>query len=413
MNSISSSAKVQPEKRASRKADEVLAWLLACNFALAILTLWIQAFWPVALFEIGSFAIAFAVLLSSGEKPHRLSARFPLFVLGWVILWGCLQLIAGWSSVRFETINSIWKWLCWFAVYYSGMSIFTNGRILERFRLGMVWFGFAVALEAILQAFLSPDKIFGIFPAAYQLYVMGPILYHTHFAVFVEAILPASLVFAFTKAKDFYVFLGISAVLLTAMVVSASRGGLVIAFIEVAAVFLLLRPWKKNQVKRAGTIMLAFAGIILVLLLIVGLNTITERFRTEAMVPGRLQFALSSLAMVRARPFTGFGLGCWPAVYPAFATFDPGAFVNQAHSDWLQWIAEGGIPTGIAMVALFVWFIRPAWKSIWAIGGIAIFVHAAFDYPFSRPAIGALPFLVLAMAVACVEEWDAKQRRSA
>ncbi|HZU09862.1 MAG TPA: hypothetical protein VFA02_08150, partial [Pseudacidobacterium sp.] len=117
--------------------------------------------------------------------------------------------------------------------------------------------------------------------------------------------------------------------------------------------------------------------------------------------------------MVKARPFTGFGLGCWPAVYPAFATFDPGAFVNQAHSDWLQWIAEGGIPTGIAMVALFVWFIRPAWKSIWAIGGIAIFVHAAFDYPFSRPAIGALPFLVLAMAVAWVEEWDAKQRRSA
>src|SRR5579884_368370 len=93
MNSIPS-VKVQPEKRASRKADEVLAWLLDFNFALAILSLWIQAFWPVALFEIGSFAIAFAVLLSSGEKPHRLSARFPLFVLGWVILWGCLQLIA-------------------------------------------------------------------------------------------------------------------------------------------------------------------------------------------------------------------------------------------------------------------------------------------------------------------------------
>jgi hypothetical protein len=29
-------------------------------------------------------------------------------------------------------------------------------------------------------------------------------------------------------------------------------------------------------------------------------------------------------------------------VYPAFATFDPGVIVNQAHSDWLQWTAEGG-----------------------------------------------------------------------
>ena len=31
---------------------------------------------------------------------------------------------------------------------------------------------------------------------------------------------------------------------------------------------------------------------------------------------------------------------------------------------------------------------------------IAILVHAAFDYPFSRPAVGAWPILILSMAVA-------------
>ena len=91
-------------------------------------------------------------------------------------------------------------------------------------------------------------------------------------------------------------------------------------------------------------------------------------------------------------------MGCWPAAYPAFATFDPGAMVNQAHTDWLQWTAEGGLPVGIAMLSLALWAIRPAIRSIWGIGVIAVLIHAAFDYPFSRPAVGAWPILILSMA---------------
>lgn len=397
MNSIQSAVNVQPGKHAQPRSTEVLAWLLAGNFSIAILTLWIQAFWPVALFEIISFLIAFAALFLSNKKKALCHTLFPLLVLGWIVLWGCIQLITGWTSVRFETINAIWKWLTWFAVYYAGISIFTDIRTSERFRLWLVWFSFAVAIEAILQAFITPDKIFGIFPAAYQEYVMGPILYHTHFAVYIETVLPISLVLGFTKAKKSYTFLEISAVLLAAIIVSASRGGLIIALIELATVFLLLRPWKDNQAKQTGALALAFTGTVLALVLIVGFDTILDRFRTETFISGRTQFALSSLAMMGVHPLSGFGLGCWPEVYPAFARFDPGAFVNQAHSDWLQWMAEGGIPIGIAMFSLVLWAIKPAVKSLWGIGAIAVFIHAAFDYPFSRPAIGALPFLILAM----------------
>jgi O-antigen ligase len=101
--------------------------------------------------------------------------------------------------------------------------------------------------------------------------------------------------------------------------------------------------------------------------------------------------------MIAQHPWVGWGLGCWPSVYPAFATFDPGAIVNQAHCDWLQWMAEGGLPIGIATLWLALWGVRPALRSIWGIGVIAVFVHAGFDYPFSRPAVGAWPILMLAM----------------
>jgi hypothetical protein len=52
------------------------------------------------------------------------------------------------------------------------------------------------------------------------------------------------------------------------------------------------------------------------------------------------------------------------------------------------------------MLALALWAIKPALRSIWGIGILAVLIHAAFDYPFSRPAIGAWPILILSMAAA-------------
>jgi O-antigen ligase len=263
-------------------------------------------------------------------------------------------------------------------------------------RFAIVWFGLAIAVEAILQAYLSPGKVFGIFDTGYQHFVMGPIIYHTHFAVFVETLLPIALFLAFES----YTYLGIAAVLLAALVVSASRGGLIIASGEVLVVLFLAYRQRPEARRRIIRIALALAGVTAILTLIVGFATASERFYSEALAAGRLQFAISTLHMIAVHPWIGWGLGCWPTVYPAFATFDPGALVNQAHSDWLQWTAEGGLPVGLAMLALALWAIKPALRSIWGIGILAVLIHAAFDYPFSRPAVGAWPILILSMAAA-------------
>jgi O-antigen ligase len=229
---------------------------------------------------------------------------------------------------------------------------------------------------------------------------MGPIVYHTHFAVLMETILPIALFLALCEAGKSYTFLGISAVLLTALVVSASRGGLLIGFAEVLGVLLLSHLQKATVGRTIRFASLALAGATGTLTLIVGFETASARFASEALTAGRLQFALSTLHMIGARPWIGWGLGSWPAVYPAFATFDPGAIVNQAHCDWLQWTAEGGLPVGLAMLSLALWGIWPAIRSIWGIGLIGVLIHALFDYPFSRPAVGAWPILILAMAAA-------------
>jgi O-antigen ligase len=325
-----------------------------------------------------------------------MNTGFPLIILSAIVLWGCLQLLTGTSINRFETQRATLQWMTWAAVYYLGVSTLKEESQGGLIRIAIVWFGLAIAVEAILQAYLSPGKVFGIFDTGYPHFVMGPIIYHTHFAVFVETLLPIALFLAFES----YTYLGIAAVLLAALVVSASRGGLIIASGEVLVVLFLAYRQRPEARRRIIRIALALAGVTAILTLIVGFATASERFYSEALAAGRLQFAISTLHMIAVHPWIGWGLGCWPNVYPAFATFDPGAIVNQAHSDWLQWTAEGGLPVGLAMLSVAVWAIKPALRSIWGIGILAVLLHAAFDYPFSRPAVGAWPILILSMAAA-------------
>jgi O-antigen ligase len=379
--------------RFTTKPESLLFCLVLALF-LATLTLWVPSYWPVAAFEIAVFILA-GVAIVLARQPAA-GAGYPIILLSSIVLWGCLQLLTGSSINRFETERATLQWMTWAAVYYLGVSALKEESLARPVRLAMVWFGVVIAVEAILQAYLSPGKVFGLFDTGYQHFVMGPIIYHTHFAVFIETLLPIALVLAFES----YTYLGIAAVLLAALVVSASRGGLIIASGEVVVVLFLAHRQKPAASRRIIRIALALAGITAILTFIVGFATASERFYSEALTAGRLQFAISTLHMIVVHPWIGWGLGCWPTAYPAFATFDPGAIVNQAHSDWLQWTAEGGLPVGLAMLSLALWAVKPALRSIWGIGILAVLIHAAFDYPFSRPAIGAWPILILSMAVA-------------
>ncbi len=380
----------------TKDASLLLSLLLA--LFLATLTLWIPASWPAGLFEICVFLIA-GIALVLGRVPAS-GTYFPLFALSFIVLWGCFQLITGSTIDRFATERATLQWMTWLAVYYIGVSTLKEEMLAKPLRNSIVWFGFAVAVEAIVQAYLFPGRVFGLFPTGYHDFVMGPIVYHTHFAAFMETILPIALFIALSESRESYTFLGVSAVLLTAVVVSASRGGLLIGFAEVGGVVALLYRQQAKFGRRIRFLAIVLVVVTAVLTLIVGFETVSERFYSEAMTLGRLQFAISTLHMIAVHPWIGWGLGCWPAAYPAFATFDPGAVVNQAHCDWLQWTAEGGLPVGLAMLSLAVWSVRPAIRSVWGIGVIGVLIHAAFDYPFSRPAVGAWPILILSMAAA-------------
>ena len=105
--------------------------------------------------------------------------------------------------------------------------------------------------------------------------------------------------------------------------------------------------------------------------------------------------------MLHDRPGAGFGLGNWADAYPRYAIFDNGTYVNQAHSDWLQWAVEGGVPFFAIMLALAGMVVPAALRSVWGIGLLSVWMHCLVDYPLlQRPAFGAWFFVLLGVLAA-------------
>ena len=381
---------------------------LALSFAFAILTLWVPRYWPVSVFETSIFLLA-AFVLVLGRHEMR-APGFPFYVFAVAVVWGIFQSASGTTVYEFATERSLLRWTAFFAVYVIGRYLFQDREAMRQFREGMVWFGAALAIEAMIQSYASPGDIFGVFSSGYgnNPSIMGPILYHTHYAAFVETILPIAVYGALTDERKHYAYAVASAALYASVIVSASRGGFVLTSAEIVTVLTMFYARRRVRGRRDRSSVLRLAAVAVLFLLIVGWGALSQRLAEADPMAGRRELAISSLHMIAARPLFGFGLGTWSTVYPRYAVIDFGnVFVNQAHSDWLQWAAEGGLPFVFAMACLFVWLIRPAFRSIWGIGVIAVFLHACVDYPFSRPAVGAWPILVIAMLTA--REFDPKR----
>ena len=226
---------------------------------------------------------------------------------------------------------------------------------------------------------------------------MGPILNRNHYAAFIEAVLPIALYRAVRREHDSLLYSGMAAAMYASVIASASRAGTVLATLEVVLVPLLLSMQGRTGGRNVSVTLFRMGAISTIFIAVVGWNTVWARFWMNDPMMVRREFGLSTLQMVKSHPWLGMGLGTWPTVYPQFAIIDVGLEANQAHNDWLQWTAEGGVSFGVMMASLFVWTCRPAVRSVWGLGAIAVFLHALVDYPFSRPGLGCWTIIILAL----------------
>ena len=359
--------------------------LLLALAGAATLTIWNPDPFMDWIYEGGVFLLAGWVVLRTNLR-FKLSLTIPVLLAA----WGFMQLWAGWTVYRNATLNGSLRVAACSATALVASEVFSRPEAHDRLLRGFAWFGLLVGIVSVVAYYAAPGRILWLFSSPYP-DVWGPFLSRNNFAQFIELVYPVALWLACCgpRSEDRLTYLWMSAVMLACGLASSSRAGAVLLVMETLAVFVLVRPRPTRRVA-AG-----FAAGAMVLAALAGGDTLIQRFRDSDPLRYRREIFASSLAMIAERPWTGYGLGTFPAVYPEFATFDAGAVVEHSHNDWLEWAGEGGWPYAAVWLLLALVVVRPAVRSIWGIGILAVFLHALVDYPFARFGVAAWLFILV------------------
>jgi hypothetical protein len=82
-------------------------------------------------------------------------------------------------------------------------------------------------------------------------------------------------------------------------------------------------------------------------------------------------------------------------VYPRYAVKDFSFYVNHANNDWAEFAADGGVPFLLLVMIPFAAAVPAAIRNPWALGLVAIVLHACVDFPFPRSAVSGWMFALL------------------
>lgn len=380
----------------------------------------------IALFYVfvAIIAVAWAAAqLRAGEVLYsRTLLQVPLLLFG---VYGFLQVAGATSIDPFSTQVSAIHVLVLCVLFSITLSILARAKRLRTLASAITVFGAAYAFYAILQSVLSPDAIYGIYrpPTATP---FGSFVNKHDFAAIIEmaVAVPLGLLFTGAVRRDRRLLLALAVlIMVSALLLSGSRGGLVAVIAEF--IFLVIVTTRSNSrkdvvLKIALSIALLAAGIGGAIF--VGGDTSLTRLSNAGsgtdISSSRFHIWTASIDVIKAHMPLGAGLGAFGQAYTQFDTTSGALRVEQAHNDYLQVLADAGIP-GLILGAAFLFLfgrqgiratrVKNTFRRGIAVGAFAgcfaILVHSAFDFVLHITAISVMFLVLLSMLVASSNDY--------
>jgi O-antigen ligase len=374
---------------------------LLCVFA--TLTIWLDVSYAERVIEAAILILAAVAAWHSTAPPRRMLA-----VLTAVALWAPIQLLAGASVVPYETSTTALRWAALAATFFLVYDSLLDRELRERVRTWLAVFGGLLGVLATAQAYTSHGSYLWLFPSD-QLQVFGPFQNQNNYAAFIELTLPLALWEGLKPGRYRILWWAQVAVMAASVVAAGSRAGSALVAVEIP--FVLILAYRSKQFARGRVAGVAAKVAVAAVLCIAatGWETLEGRLRSANPFLYRREMLQSTIAMVKERPWTGFGLGTFASVYPAYAVFDNGYTVNHAHNDWAEWASEGGTPFLLLVVAIAAATSVPAIRSGWGLGLVAVYVHGLVDFPMQRT--GVVIWVCVIGAMLAAEQRHQRDRR--
>ncbi|MGI8640152.1 MAG: O-antigen ligase family protein [Pyrinomonadaceae bacterium] len=390
--------------------------VIAIFYVLAML---IMLLWAVDAFSSGFLRFNISLI----QIP--LLAAF-LYAIFQIVPFGSLAETGGVSGIP-RTISLAPFWTLVTAFHILALAIFLAALLtyidsaerLKKMVSVITIFGFVYAFFAILQAVLSPNKIYGIYEVPFAV-PFGSFVNRHNFAAYMEMTiaLPLGLVFVGAVPKDrrllYITAIGLMGI---ALLLSGSRGGLISLLAEIFFLIILTTKTKNSGQLfiKISLAVLLMATIIVGAILIGGESSLTrlaETAASEDFSANRTHIWSVTLSVIKNNFPFGAGLGAYDVAYTTFDSLNGAERVEQAHNDYLQVLADAGI-VGLIIGAFFLYrLFRTGLQNIKtsdtfrrgvAVGALAgcfaILVHSLFDFVLHTTAITMLFITLVSMVV--------------
>jgi O-antigen ligase len=325
------------------------------------------------------------------------------------------------------------KLLMYFVFFASALAYLPGGKRVSRIAIVLVTFGTLMAFFGILQRLATSDSIYGMRPTP-QAIPFGTFVNQHHFAALMEMMsgLALGLLFGGGVTRERKLLLGMAAAIMgIAIVFTGSRGGLVsylgvIAFAAVASFGGATDANhaghdSRSRMRRNLLVMTAAGGLVLLVLgsvLFLGgeaslLRGIGLQNVQSDVTSGRAHFWGIAWQIFLSNPIIGSGFDAFGVAFTRYDTWNGQFRVEQAHNDYLQTLADGGL-LGFACVATFIVILVKKGTtavsrktsdinrsvSTGALAGcFGILIHSFFDFPLRTPANAFFFLLFVVLAV--------------
>jgi len=283
---------------------------------------------------------------------------------------------------------------------------------------GFIWFlmglSFFVSIFGILQHLTFNGKLYWFRVLRYGGYPFGPYVNRNHFAGFAELLIPVALVplvLGKVRKERLFIVALFALVPIVALLLAASRGGIVSFAVEMLVLMLVLLA---QRVRGRAVVLVGMVVLVAVLAVSwIGVRQVLQRFGSyqsmDISLGKRGSMSRDSWRIFMDHPVLGTGLGTLQLVFPPYESLYDAKIVNHSHNDYLEALAETGSLGGLCCLWFLCVLVAESWRGLRNVGssfGAAVnlsglvgcsgfLAHSVADFNLHIPA-NALLFLIMA-----------------